>query len=146
MLGKHFLMLLTSFLSLSSNDSTMAHGSDGKESACNVGDLPLIPGLGRSLEGRYGNPLQYSCLENPIDRVAWQVTVQGDTTERLSLSHGPPGHAKPSLEGFRDVWGTLRPLCQTRLSKSMRAYSIWSQIDVGSNCSGATYQQILSLS
>ena len=36
--------------SVSSNDRTMAHGSDGKESACNVGDLPLIPGLGRSLE------------------------------------------------------------------------------------------------
>jgi len=39
-------------------------GSDGKESACNVGDLGSIPGLGRSPGGRYGNPLQY-CLENP---------------------------------------------------------------------------------
>ena len=39
-------------------------GSDGKESACNVGDLGSIPGLGRSLGGGYGNPLQYSCLEN----------------------------------------------------------------------------------
>ena len=40
-------------------------GSDGKESACNVGELGLIPGLGRCPEGGHGNPLQYSCLENP---------------------------------------------------------------------------------
>ena len=46
-------------------------GSDGKESACNVGDLGLIPGLGRSPGGGHGNSLQYSCLENPMDRGAW---------------------------------------------------------------------------
>ena len=46
-------------------------GSDGKESACNAGDLGLIPGLRRSPGGRHGNPLQYSCLENPMDRAAW---------------------------------------------------------------------------
>ena len=40
-------------------------GSDGKESACNMGDLGLIPGLGRSPEGGNGDPFQYSCLENP---------------------------------------------------------------------------------
>ena len=40
-------------------------GSAGKESACNVGDLGSIPGLGRSLGGGHSNPLQYSCLENP---------------------------------------------------------------------------------
>ena len=40
-------------------------GSDGKESACNAGDLALIPGLGRSPGGGHGNPLQCSCLENP---------------------------------------------------------------------------------
>ena len=40
-------------------------GSDGKESVCSEGDLGLIPGLGRSLGGGYGNPLQCSCLENP---------------------------------------------------------------------------------
>ena len=40
-------------------------GSDGKESACNAGDLGSIPGLGRSPGGGYGNPLQYSCVENP---------------------------------------------------------------------------------
>ena len=40
-------------------------GSDGKESTCNVGDLHLTPGLGRSPGGGHGNPLEYSCLENP---------------------------------------------------------------------------------
>ena len=46
-------------------------GSDGKASACNVGDLGSIPGLGRSPGEGNGNPLQYSCLENPMDRGAW---------------------------------------------------------------------------
>ena len=50
-------------------------GSVGKESNCNAGDLGVIPGLGRSPGGRHGNPLQYSCLENPMDRGAWQATV-----------------------------------------------------------------------
>ena len=50
-------------------------GSDGKESTCNAGDLGLIPGLGRSSGEGYGNPLQYSCLENPIDRGALRVTI-----------------------------------------------------------------------
>ena len=52
-------------------------GSDGKESACNVGDLDLIPGLRRSPGGGHGNPLQYSCLENPMDRGAWRAAVHG---------------------------------------------------------------------
>ena len=46
-------------------------GSGGKESAFNVGDPSLIPGSGRSPGGGNGNPLQYSCLENPMDRGAW---------------------------------------------------------------------------
>ena len=45
-------------------------GSDGKESTCNAGDQGSIPGLGRSPGGGNGNPLQYSCLENPMDRRA----------------------------------------------------------------------------
>ena len=47
-------------------------GSVGKESACNEGDLGLIPGSGRSPGLGNGNPLQYSCLGNPMDRGAWQ--------------------------------------------------------------------------
>ena len=56
-------------------------GSNGKESTCNVGDLDLIPGLGRSPAGGQGNPLQYSCLENSTDRGAWQGCEELDTTE-----------------------------------------------------------------
>ena len=47
----------------------------GKESACQAGDVGLIPGSGRSPGEGNGNPLQYSCLENPMDRGAWLATV-----------------------------------------------------------------------
>ena len=53
--------------------------SDGKESACDVGVLGSISGLGRSLGGGNGNSLQYSYLENPMDRGAWWATVHGVT-------------------------------------------------------------------
>ena len=49
--------------------------SVGKESACSAGDLSSIPESGRSSGEENGNPLQYSCLENPMDRGAWQATV-----------------------------------------------------------------------
>ena len=52
-------------------------GSDGKDSTCNVGDLSSIPGWGRSPGERNGNPLQYSCLENPMDEGACWATVRG---------------------------------------------------------------------
>ena len=51
--------------------SYLLSGSDGKDSACNAGDPGLIPGLGRSPGEGNGNPLQYSCLENPMERGAW---------------------------------------------------------------------------
>ena len=50
---------------------TVLVGSDGRESACSAGDLGLIPGLGRTPGEGNGNPLQYSCLENSIDRGTW---------------------------------------------------------------------------
>ena len=61
----------------------------GKESTCNVGDLGSIPGLGRSPGEGNGNPLQYSCLENPMNRGAWRATVHGvakesDMTKQLN--------------------------------------------------------------
>ena len=59
--------------------------SDGKASAYNVGDLGSIPGLGRSPGDGNGNPLQYSCLENPMDRGAWWAIVHGVTKSRTRL-------------------------------------------------------------
>ena len=50
-------------------------GSGSKESACNTGGLGSIPGLGRSFGGGHSNPLQYSCLENPLDKGTWRATV-----------------------------------------------------------------------
>ena len=53
----------------------------GKESTCNARDRGSIPGLGTSPGGRNGNPLQYSCLENPMDRGAWWPKVHGVAKE-----------------------------------------------------------------
>ena len=65
------------------------YSSDGKESLCNSGDPGSIPGSGRFPGEGNGNPLQYSCLENPMDRGAWWATVHGgrkelDRTKRLT--------------------------------------------------------------
>ena len=57
----------------------------GKESACHAGDPDSIPGLGRSLGGWHGNPPQYSCLENPVDRGAWYTTVHRVAQSRTQL-------------------------------------------------------------
>ena len=52
------------------------HSSVGKESSSNAGNLGSFPGSGRSPEEENGNPLQYSCLENPMDREAWQDVME----------------------------------------------------------------------
>ena len=72
-------------------------GSEDKASTCNAGDQGSIPGLGRSPGEGNGNPLQYSCLENPMDRGAWRATVHGVARSRTWLSdfththtHTPP--------------------------------------------------------
>ena len=68
-----------------------AEGSDGssasKESACNEGDLGSIPGMGTSPGGGNGNPLQYSCLGNLMDRGAWRGTVRGVAKSQIQLSN-----------------------------------------------------------
>ena len=61
-------------------------GSELKASAWNAGDLDSIPGLGRSLGEGNDNPLQYSCLENPMDRGAWWATVHGVAKSRTQLN------------------------------------------------------------
>ena len=71
-------------------DKGFPPSSVSKESACNAGDLGSIPRSGRSPGGGNGNPLQYPCLENPIDRGAWQATVHGVTRVRYNLATKPP--------------------------------------------------------
>ena len=61
-------------------------GSEVKASDCNVGDLSSIPGLGRLPGEGNGNPLQYSCLENPMDGGAWWATVHGVAKSQTRLS------------------------------------------------------------
>ena len=61
-------------------------GSDGKEPACSQGYLGLTPGSGRSAGEEPGNPLQYSYLENSMDREAWQATVHGVTKSQMRLT------------------------------------------------------------
>ena len=61
-------------------------GSDGKESACNARDLSLISGLGRAPGEGNGYPLQYSCLENSMDKGAWRTIVYGVAKSWIQLS------------------------------------------------------------
>ena len=64
--------------------------SAGKESACHAEDPGSIPGSGRSSGEGNGNPLQYSCLENPMDRGAWQAMVHGVARVGHNLAIKPP--------------------------------------------------------
>ena len=64
--------------------------SVSQESACNAGDWGLIPGLGRSPGEGNSNLLQFSCLENPMDRGAWQATAHGVVAVRHNLVTKPP--------------------------------------------------------
>ena len=81
-------------------------GSDSKESACNAGSLGLIPGLRRSPGGGHGNPLQYSCPENPIDRGAWWAIVHGVTKSQTRLSDQGRPHLVFSLSLLQGIFPT----------------------------------------
>ena len=75
---------------MSTEREKIHRSSVGKESACDAGHPGLIPGSGRSPGEGNGNPLQYSCLENPTDRGAWQATVHGVTRIGHDLVTKPP--------------------------------------------------------
>ena len=82
-----FLWLWFSFcLPSAGEEEGFPGGSYGKESACNAGDLGSIPGSGRSPGEANGTPLQYSCLENPMDGGAWWAIVQGVTKSQTRLN------------------------------------------------------------
>ena len=88
------------------------YGLVGKESTCNVeetGDVGLIPGLGRSPGGGYGNPLQHPCLENPMNRGAWRATVHGVAKGQTRLSTEVQFAIRHFLPGY--LIGTSNP-CQ----------------------------------
>ena len=80
--------------------AAFSFGSEVKAYACNVGDLGSIPGSGRSPGEGSGTPLQYSCLENPMEGGAWGATVHGVAKSRLPLTRARGGHAdgRPLLE------------------------------------------------
>ena len=93
-------------------------GSEIRASASNVGDPGSIPGSGRSPGEGNGNPLQYSCLENPMDRGAWQATVHGVAKSRTWLSDFTFTHWRRKwqhtpvfLPGESQGWGNLVGCC-----------------------------------
>ena len=80
-------------------------GSEVKASACNVGDPGSIPGLERSPGEGNGNPPQYSCLENPMDRGAWQATVHRVAKSQTQLSNFTSLHS--SICGYLGCFHVL---------------------------------------
>ena len=84
---------------MNSEKHSLPGGLGGKASVYNAGELGSIPGLGRSPGEGSGNPLQYYCLENPMDGGAWEATVHGVSKSRTRLSHFT------SLHTFR--WASL---------------------------------------
>ena len=82
-MSPHYIYIFSNVLSkLSAGSLDFPGGSDGKASAYDAGDPGSIPGSGRSPAEGNGSPLQYSCLENPMDGGAWWATVQGVTKSR----------------------------------------------------------------
>ena len=116
--------------------------SDGEESACNVGDPGLIPGLGRSRGEGNGNLLQYSCLGNPMDGGAWRATIH----RSQRVGHDPATNTSTSHPYFKGVEpiNLLRQTNETDLGKNERL-SFWNVTQVsgsergvycpGENCS-----------
>ena len=115
-------------------------GSDSKELICNVGDLGSIPGMGRSSGEGNGNPLQYFCLENPMDRGAWWATVHGvtvlDMMEWLSVSmcvhgqththtHTHRNKISPALKKEQNAIVECSLLCEWPFSLSFFFFSSW---------------------
>ena len=112
--------------------------SDGKAYAYNAGDPGSIPGLGRSSAEGNGNPLQYSCLENPMDGGSWQATVHGVAKSRTRLSDFTFFLSKPAMF-FSST--TLRMPQDTRLV-CCQTKNTWSG---NSTCEKYIYVLIASL-
>ena len=98
-------------------------GSDGKESACHVGDLGSIHGSGRSPGGGLGNPLQYSCLEHPLDRGAWWAVAHGVPRVGETEEQAEHGSRSSRFGGRREAPAPFHPesqLCEGSETKTPR--------------------------
>ena len=96
----------------------------GKKSACSAGDMGLIPGQEDSLEKENGNPLQYSCLGNPVNREAWWAAVHGVTKESCTRLSYSTTTQQPLLTGLSRTWGKVTWLGELRIVKQ-RVTSAW---------------------
>ena len=106
-------------------------GSEVKASASNAGDPGSIHGLGRSPGEGNGNPLQYSCLENPTDRGAWQATVHGVAKSWTELSHFTSIQRRPypnhqNLWTCYFLWQEFTGMIMVRIMK-WGVLSLWAQ-------------------
>ena len=123
----------------------------GKESACNAGDLGLIPGLGRSSGEGNGNPFQYFCLENPMDRGAWQSAVHAVTRVRHYLASKPPTTASAG-QSF-DPWVRKiswskkcqpTPVFLPGMRRGARGYSPWGRKESDTTEHGVTCSEFVA--
>ena len=129
-------------------DKGSPSGSDGKESACNAGDLGSISGLGRSPGEENGNPLQYSCLENPMDRRNWWAVGHGGhielgTTEWLSLSnfHTQTNHRHMEMA----VVGGRLPYCLSSNSQDITLMDRKRRSSLQSRCFSGSQTRDLNM-
>ena len=113
-------------------------GSDGKESACNARDLGSIPGLGRSSGGGHGNPLQYSCLQNPHGQRSlagyspWDCQ-ESDMTEWLSTQHKPllkqeargQGTTFKRMTWLLRLWRNWLKLIRPKMAEESTSSRLW---------------------
>ena len=102
-----------------------------KSSACNAGDLGSIPGSGRSPGKGNGNPLQYSCLENPMDRGAWQATIHGITRVGHDLATKPPPYLLPTSAGSLKKQESSRKTSISALLTMSKSLTVWITINCG---------------
>ena len=134
------LFLLHATSNVPPNSTASICGSEGKESTCNAGDLGLIPELGRSLGGGYGNPFQYSCLENPQGQRSlagyspWGHK-ESETTQRLRMAHCQNTQPLPTsywhLLGFKPPLPSPESLLSPHKSPPFALVSILSRAAKG---------------
>ena len=113
------LYLLTTFIQFSLPH--LLSGSEDKESACNAGDQGSITGLERSLGEETGNPLQYSCLENLMDRGAWRATMGSQRVRHDSVSNTFTSFTLPLVS---TIWSLFLWVCFLLVFEVKLTYNI----------------------